>query len=68
VHGLSGRLLGVRQPCLHLGISKSLGNRLIYSSLGILRVFLSDLELGSGFTKLIGGIVSVTYCEYCTKI
>jgi hypothetical protein len=30
--------------------------------------FLSNLELGSGFTNLIGGIASVTHCEYCAKI
>jgi hypothetical protein len=29
--------------------------------------FLSDLELGSGFTNMIGGIASVTHCECCAK-
>jgi hypothetical protein len=32
-------LLGVHQSCLHLGISKPHGLSLIYSNLGILRVF-----------------------------
>jgi hypothetical protein len=31
-------------------------------------VFLSDLELGSGITILIGGIARVTHCEYGSKI
>jgi hypothetical protein len=30
--------------------------------------FLSDLELSSGFTNMIGGIASVTHCECCGKI
>ena len=30
--------------------------------------FLSDLELGSGITILIGGIARVTHCEYGAKI
>ena len=30
-------------------------------------VFLSDLELGSGITILIGGIARVTHCEYGAK-
>jgi hypothetical protein len=30
--------------------------------------FLSDLELGSGFTNLIGEIASVTHCKYYAKI
>jgi hypothetical protein len=38
-HRLSGRLLGVSQPCLHPSISKSHGLYLIYSNLGILRIF-----------------------------
>jgi hypothetical protein len=38
-HGLSGRLLEVHQLCLHLGISKSHRICVIYSTLGILRVF-----------------------------
>jgi hypothetical protein len=68
VHGLSERLLGVPQPCLHLGISKSHGLCLIYSNLGILRIFLSDQELCSGFTNMIGGIASVTHFACCAKI
>jgi hypothetical protein len=35
-----------------------------WNSLG----FLSDLELGSGITILIGGIASITHCEYGAKI
>jgi hypothetical protein len=30
--------------------------------------FLSDLELSSGFTNLIGVIASATHCECCAKI
>jgi hypothetical protein len=30
--------------------------------------FLSDLELSSVFTNMIGGIASVTHCECCAKI
>jgi hypothetical protein len=30
--------------------------------------FLSDLELSSGFTNMIGGIANVTHCECCAKI
>ena len=30
--------------------------------------FLSDLELSSGFTNMIGGIASATHCECCAKI
>jgi hypothetical protein len=29
--------------------------------------FLSDLELSSGSTNIIGGIASVTHCECCAK-
>jgi hypothetical protein len=61
-------LLGVHQPCLHLGISISHVICLIYSTLGILRVFLSDLKLGSAITILFGGIASITHCEYGSKI
>ena len=30
--------------------------------------FLSDLKLGNGSTILIGGIASITHCEYDAKI
>jgi hypothetical protein len=67
-HRLSGSLLEVHQLCLHLSISTFHGICVIYSTLWILGVFLSGLELGSGFTNMIGGIASVTHCECCAKI
>jgi hypothetical protein len=52
-------------PSRYFKISRTLSNLLKF---GDSSDFLSYLELGSGFTNLIGEIASVTHCEYCAKI